>query len=543
MTFPIIRKSGNNIKMTCECKGEENPIQKYIGDEIGEKSDEEIKKYKYCEKHKDKLIKKVCMNCKQNLCDDCVHDKNHKIKDFNELDNEIKYIEKNIEDSYNNSYNYKLNIQSHNNEGSGFDSAKKKEELSITNTMFEKEIEEGDIMIKLIPILFSNLRDFPSYSHYENMKLISSLLCERLELTYNISNIKNTDNKEPILKIRLLGKKFVEKNNDKCSLIINGEIEELKEEYQLTDKDKDKDKINVILLKEKDVTDMSYMFYGCENLASISKNSKWKTDKVSDLSYMFYKCASLEELTNELKNLDTSEVKNMTYMFYGCKLLPGLDVSLWKTKKVENMGYLFNKCENLKQIGGISNWDTSNVDNMCFLFADCSSLQELREIFNWNTSNVKDMSYMFYNCKSLKFITNDDKKIWDTKKVTNMSNMFNGCESIEAFPDNIFQWDTSKVQYMSFMFGYCKSMTSISEDIVNWDMKNVLHMNSMFEGCAALQKLPGGIIDWKIDKLVDINEMIEGCDSFKDDELPDFSKWKDKKIVYKGGKKFAKFFE
>ena len=37
--------------------------------------------------------------------------------------------------------------------------------------------------------------------------------------------------------------------------------------------------------------------------------------------------------------------------------------------------------------------------------------------------------------------------------------------------------------------------------------------------------------------------MIEGCDAIKEEDLPDFSKWKDKKIVYYGGKKLEKFFK
>ena len=555
-TFPIIRIIGNKIKITCkDTKHEEEmEIRKYIQNitknEVDEKNVEEIKKYKFCKTHIEKPIIKACVNCKQNLCEECLKNhENHKIKEFKELDEEIEYLKKQlleyINSNYSNDKNEGNNSYKHSNLESAFKSADNKDKSSGSNTNFEQGLEESDILIDSIIYLISNMTDFPSYSHYENVKYFCSLIGERLELSYNMKNNtnNNTNNKEPNLKIRLLGKEFVENNKENCSLIINGEIEQLKEEYQLTDKDKDKDKLNIILLKEKDVTNMSYMFYDCENLVSISDNSKWKTDNVTDLSYMFYNCASLEDLTKQLKNLVTSKVKDMTYMLYGCKLLNNLDVSKWNTSNVEDMGYLFNRCENLKQISGISKWDTKNVDNMCFLFADCSSLQELRDIFIWNTSNVTDMSYMFCDCKSLKFITNDSKGTWNTKKVTNMSNMFNGCENIEAFPDNIFKWDTSKVQYMSCMFCNCKSLKSISEDIEKWDMQNVLHMNNMFENCSSLEKLPGGIIDWKIEKLVDIYEMIEGCDSLEDKDLPDFSKWKDKKIVYKGGKRFDKIFK
>jgi surface protein len=541
--FPIIRKYNNKIHIICKetNHAEEVEIKIFIGKDFKEKKDED-KKYKYCKHHKDKLLVKACVNCKQNLCEDCKHDKNHTIKDFKDLDKDCDYLIKGLKEYFKSNFKCNTEKEEHNpNCISGGMSSNKKKEVSVSNTIVEKNIEEVDIANHFIPVLISNLNSFPSYSHYENVKHFCSLIGERLELTYGIKDNKKDSN----LKIRLLGKEFVEKNKKNCSLIINGEIEELKEEYQLPDKNT---KLNVILLKENDnMTDMSYMFYDCENLLSISEESKWNTDKITDLSYMFYNCASLEKLTKDLENLDTSSVKNMTYMFSGCKLLSKLNVKKWQTDKLEDMGYLFNECKNLEHIIGISEWDTSKVENMCYLFSDCLKLQELKDIFKWNTGNVKDMSNMFNNCNGLKILSNSKGETWDTKNVTNMGYMFNGCKSLKEFPENIFKkgenkWDTSKVQYMSYMFGDCETIEELpNNDIESWDTQNVLKMNNMFENCSALKKLPN-IIKWNISKLDDIYEMIEGCDSLKEEELPDFSKWKDKKIVYTGGAKFKKFF-
>ena len=545
--FPITRKYNNKIQIICKETNhvEEMEINKFIGREIKEKNEENIKKYKFCKNHKDKLLVKACINCKQNLCEDCKHDKNHTIKSFEDLNKDYKYLIKGLKECLiDNPNNFIIKKEETNHQGlsSAFESLKNKGEKSVRNTIVEKILEDEDIAKNIIPFLISNLHYFPSYWHYENIIYISSLIGEKLELTYGIKDNKKDSN----LKIRLLGKEFVEKNKKNCSLIINGEIEELKEEYQLSDKNTE---LNVILLKENDeITDMSYMFYECENLLSISDESKWKTDKVTDLSYMFYNCASLETLPKNLENLGTSNVKNMTYMFSGCKLLSKLNVKNWKTDKLEDMGYLFNGCENLENIYGISEWKTSKVENMCYLFSDCSKLQELREIFKWKTSNVKDMSNMFNNCNALKLLSNNEGETWDTKNVTNMGYMFNGCKSLQKFPKNIFKkgenkWDTSKVQYMSYMFGDCESLEELpNDDIESWDTQNVLKMNNMFENCSALKKLPN-FIRWNISKLDDIYEMIEGCDSIKDEDLPDFSKWKDKKIVYKGGKRFEKFWK
>ena len=39
---------------------------------------------------------------------------------------------------------------------------------------------------------------------------------------------------------------------------------------------------------------LSYMFYGCSSLISISGISKWKTINVKDMSHMFENCTSLK---------------------------------------------------------------------------------------------------------------------------------------------------------------------------------------------------------------------------------------------------------
>ena len=52
------------------------------------------------------------------------------------------------------------------------------------------------------------------------------------------------------------------------------------------------------------VTNMSYMFYQCENLTSIPQLD---TSKVTNMSYMFYQCRSL----TSIPQLDTSKATNM----------------------------------------------------------------------------------------------------------------------------------------------------------------------------------------------------------------------------------------
>ncbi len=68
------------------------------------------------------------------------------------------------------------------------------------------------------------------------------------------------------------------------------------------------------------------------------------TSNVTDMSEMFYKCQNL----TTIPQLDTGRVTNMSEMFYTCRHLttiPQLDVS-----KVTNMSYMFDYCDNLTKI-------------------------------------------------------------------------------------------------------------------------------------------------------------------------------------------------
>ena len=60
---------------------------------------------------------------------------------------------------------------------------------------------------------------------------------------------------------------------------------------------------------------MSYMFYGCSSLTSLSDISKWNINNVTNMSYMFYGCSSLTSLF-DISKWNTNNVTNMSYMFY-----------------------------------------------------------------------------------------------------------------------------------------------------------------------------------------------------------------------------------
>jgi surface protein len=82
----------------------------------------------------------------------------------------------------------------------------------------------------------------------------------------------------------------------------------------------------------------------------------------------------------DLSSFDTSNVTDMSYMFYGCNSLTNLDLSSFNTSNVTYMGYMFRGCNSLTNLD-LSSFDTSNVtymkDMMKDMFDGCSSLQTL----------------------------------------------------------------------------------------------------------------------------------------------------------------------
>lgn len=159
------------------------------------------------------------------------------------------------------------------------------------------------------------------------------------------------------------------------------------------------------------VTNMSYMFYGCSALTTIPQLD---TSNVTTISGMFAGCSALASIPR----LDTSNVTDMSNMLNSCSMLttiPQLD-----TSKAKFMNYMFQKCSALITIPQLN---TSNVMNMSYMFHSCSKLTSIPQL---DTSNVTDMRNMFYSCFALTTIPQ-----LDTSNVTGMSNMFYSCSKLE----------------------------------------------------------------------------------------------------------------
>ena len=69
------------------------------------------------------------------------------------------------------------------------------------------------------------------------------------------------------------------------------------------------------------VTNMSYMFYGCRALTTVPDMD---TSQVTTMQSMFYNCRAL----TTVPDMDTSQVTDMQSMFYGCSSLTDGNVRL-----------------------------------------------------------------------------------------------------------------------------------------------------------------------------------------------------------------------
>ena len=74
-----------------------------------------------------------------------------------------------------------------------------------------------------------------------------------------------------------------------------------------------------------------------------------------------------------------------------------IDISNWNVSNVEDMSFMFYKCEKLKFVGDLSDWVVSSVHDMYSMFDNCKKLTSVGDLSDWDVSGVKSMKWMFNN--------------------------------------------------------------------------------------------------------------------------------------------------
>ncbi len=425
-----------------------------------------------------------CYNCEKDICKKCKENEHkvHNIKDYEIIEEEdnIQELKEYIGKEINSKIEEK--IDPHFIKKARDEIIKQNEQIKENYRFdyldfYNNKFEEFEIppYISLIIIILHNINKCePNYSHFKNIKNIYLFLKiqkkNRFIIEYKFSGKGD---------IKIFGTNFVNNNKNNCEIVVNEEIEELKDKLTLN---QDKPNLRIILFENNTVKNISELFNGCDRLLSISGKSKWDTINVEYMNKMFNNCKSLKNFP-EIEGWDTRNVFNMEEMFNGCCSLSEIKgLSKWKTNNVTNMKNLFKKCSLLKEIEGISEWETNELMDISGMFCKCCNLKSLPDISKWKTNNIITMEKMFKGCNKLEHLPDISK--WDIFKVMNFSKMFDKCSSLKTFPD-LSKWSPKEDAIKEKMFSKCKSLEYLP-NISNWFIEE----DNLIDGCSSLRNKP-----------------------------------------------------
>lgn len=300
------------------------------------------------------------------------------------------------------------------------------------------------------------------------------------------------------------------------------------------------------------VEKMDGLFTNCYQITGVSfervvDEQDWDFSSLKSMSYMFSSCKSLVEVKFPDK-ANFSNVTNMSYMFSNCSKLKkvftngtGKEVILYDpekgTKNSLTLSRMFEKCEELDDIGSFALLDMSRVSDFSYLFYQAKKLKgstnaggienNILNLSQWITSEnlpsdskkpmEKNFSAMFSNCYSLEGIS-----FPEIKNITSIYELFANClqlKTIDISPlglttivnGNII--NDNGVESLSKVFQNCTNLTTII-GYQNWDVSNVSTFESLFDGCGKLSSL--NLKKWKLSsKATTLTNMFKGCSSLE----------------------------
>ena len=312
-------------------------------------------------------------------------------------------------------------------------------------------------------------------------------------------------------------------------------------------------------LNTSEVTDMSYMFGGCQRLTTIDV-SRFNTIKVTNMKYMFCWCYSLQYI--DMSSFNTSNVTNMEAMFGACFDLETIySGNAWSTAAVPSSEDIFGGCTSL--VGGQgTTYDANHVDKAyahidggpsnpgyftsinstmayaCYTpsnttltfyydnyrasrtgttydlntgdkdpgwYSAGSYADVTKVVFNSSFANARPTSTCawFYQMANLQSVTG--MAYLNTSEVTDMSWMFSGSSLTNV---DLSHFNTSKVTRMDKMFNECSNLTSL--DLSSFNTSKVTDMGSMFINCNNLKTIYVGD-GWSTAAVTVSGYMFSGC--------------------------------
>lgn len=142
------------------------------------------------------------------------------------------------------------------------------------------------------------------------------------------------------------------------------------------------------------VTDMSGMFYACNNLTTfINVQCNWDTSRVTTMEGMFEYCVKLTGLSNFDHNIferwNVSRVVNTGSMFRHCRKF-NADISMWDVRSLKDARRMFRGCKEFDQ--DLSSW---RLYNHFYINAmeDPRNPDPRREEWEWRTPRSSDFMF------------------------------------------------------------------------------------------------------------------------------------------------------
>ncbi len=112
----------------------------------------------------------------------------------------------------------------------------------------------------------------------------------------------------------------------------------------------------------------------------------------------FYNLQHLIDIQG-IENLCTESVTDMSYMFYGCEMLTTLDLTTFDTQRVTNMDHMFRNSKRLTHVYVSESFVTDKVTQSYLMFQGCDALP------NYKYAATNDKEYAHYNEASDGYLT------------------------------------------------------------------------------------------------------------------------------------------
>lgn len=160
-------------------------------------------------------------------------------------------------------------------------------------------------------------------------------------------------------------------------------------------------------------------------------------------------------------NFNTSEVTDMSWMFAGCDGIGSMlfGTEHFNTSNVTTMAHMFDGCTTLG-LGGLAlrSFDTHglNADGMVAMFKNCNSMQSL-DLSSFTTEQITDMTELFYGCGHM---SNLDIRHFTIGEITK-TDMCNGLQ-------NQNQYGTVVITCTQDVADKLRVGTGLNPNIIDW---------------------------------------------------------------------------